>query len=120
MEPTAYIPLKEGAAYFELRTGPKPEALIPAVRKIASELENNLPLFDLGTQAEPIDRLLFNERIVARLSSLFGVVALLLGCVGLYALLSYEVARRTREQRHKHQQQNNTCKRQRISRTNPI
>ena len=102
MEPTAYIPLKEGAAYFELRTGPKPEALIPAVRKIASELENNLPLFDLGTQAEPIDRLLFNERIVARLSSLFGVVALLLGCVGLYALLSYEVARRTREQRHKH------------------
>jgi len=97
VEPTAYIPLKEGAAYFELRTGPKPEALIPAVRKIASELDNNLPLFDLGTQAETIDRLLFNERIVARLSSLFGVVALLLACVGLCGLLSYEVARRTRE-----------------------
>jgi len=44
-----------------------------------------------------IDELLFNERLIARLSSFFGLLALLLACVGLYGLLSYEVARHTRE-----------------------
>ena len=37
------------------------------------------------------------ERVIARLSTFFGLLALLLACVGLYGLLSYEVARRTRE-----------------------
>ncbi len=41
--------------------------------------------------------LLFQERLIARLSSFFGLLALLLACIGLYGLLSYEVARRTRE-----------------------
>jgi len=97
LEPTAYIPLQEGEAYFALRTSPKPEALIPEVRRIVGALDDNLPLFDMRTQTQTIDRLLFNERLVAKLSSLFGVLALILACVGLYGLLSYEVARRTRE-----------------------
>lgn len=97
LEPTAYIPLQEGEAYFALRTSTKPEALIPEVRRIVGALDDNLPLFDMRTQTQTIDRLLFNERLVARLSSLFGVLALILACVGLYGLLSYEVARRTRE-----------------------
>jgi ABC-type antimicrobial peptide transport system permease subunit len=41
--------------------------------------------------------LLFQERLVARLSGFFGLLALVLACVGLYGLLSYEVSRRTRE-----------------------
>jgi len=62
-----------------------------------SDVDNNLPVFGVRTQTQTIDRLLFNQRLVARLSSLFGLLGLLLACIGLYGLLSYEVARRTRE-----------------------
>lgn len=95
--PTAYVPLKNGEVTFALRSAVAPSALIPAVRRIVSEVDNNLPVFGVRTQSQTIDRLLFNERLVARLSSLFGLLALLLTCIGLYGLLSYEVARRTRE-----------------------
>jgi predicted permease len=95
--PTAYIPLKDGEAHFALRTAMNPQAVLPAIRKVVSDLDNNLPLFDVRTQTERIERLLFNERLLARLASLFGLLALVLACVGLYGLLAYEVARRTRE-----------------------
>jgi ABC-type antimicrobial peptide transport system permease subunit len=60
-------------------------------------MDPNLPVFDVHTQEELIDQLLFQERMIARLSGFFGILALVLACVGLYGLLSYEVSRRTRE-----------------------
>jgi predicted permease len=97
VEPTAYVPLQEGAAHFAIRASIQAEALIPTVRQVVASFDDNLPLFDVRTQTETIDRLLFNERLVAQASSVFGGLALVLACVGLYGLLSYEVARRTRE-----------------------
>jgi predicted permease len=96
-EPTAYIPLKNGQLTFALRTRGAPGALISAVRKTVNDVDENLPVFGVRTQTQAIDRLLLNQRLVARLSSLFGLLGLLLACIGLYGLLSYEVARRTRE-----------------------
>jgi ABC-type antimicrobial peptide transport system permease subunit len=56
-----------------------------------------LPVLNLRTQDEQIDRLHAQERLFARLSGLFGAVALALACVGLYGLLSHMVLRRTGE-----------------------
>jgi predicted permease len=97
VEPLAFIAAVNRGVEFELRTGMDPAALVSAVRKVAARVDSAVPLFDIRTQTEQIDRLLAQERLIARLSGFFGVLALVLACIGLYGLLSYEVARRTRE-----------------------
>jgi len=97
IRPTVYTPQHEGGASFELRTLANPQAILPAVRDIVAQADPNLPLFGVRTQSQQIDRLLFEERLIARLCAFFGLLALLLACIGLYGLLSYEVSRRTRE-----------------------
>ncbi len=97
VHPTVYVPVTGGGATFELRTASSSSALIPAVRKTLSDADNNIPVFGVRTQSQRIDELLTQERLIARLGTCFGGLALLLACVGLYGLLSFEVARRTRE-----------------------
>jgi predicted permease len=96
IQPTIYIPAGD-SGIFELRTAGDPVSAIPAVREVLQHSGFDLPLFDVKTESQQIDELLFQERLIARLSSLFGLLALLLACIGLYGLLSYEVARRTSE-----------------------
>jgi predicted permease len=95
--PTLFVPAGGGEAVFEIRTAVDPRTIIPAVRSAVSQLDNNLPLYSMKTESEQIERSLFQERLIARLSSFFGALSLLLACVGLYGLLSYEVTQRTRE-----------------------
>jgi predicted permease len=97
IHPMMYAPQSAGGASFELRTAADPQAILPAVREVVSQVNTNMPLFDVKTESQQIDRLLFQERLVARLSTFFGLLALVLACVGLYGLLSYEVSGRTRE-----------------------
>ena len=97
IHPGMYTPQSSGGASFELRTAADPQAILPAIREVVSQVSTNLPLFDVKTESVQIDRLLFQERLVARLAGFFGLLALVLACVGLYGLLSYEVSRRTRE-----------------------
>jgi predicted permease len=97
INPMMYVPQIGSGASFEVRTGGDPQALIPFIRATVSQLNPNLPLRNVTTESQQIDRLLFQERLVARLAGFFGVLALILACIGLYGLLAHEVARRTRE-----------------------
>jgi len=97
LRPTMYLPLVANSAHFELRTAGNPTALAGLVRDVVSRADKNLPLFEVRTQSEQIEESLFQERVMARLSSFFGLLALSLACIGLYGLLSYDVARRTKE-----------------------
>jgi len=96
VHPTFYVPSAEDGT-FELRTAGDPTMAVSAVRDVLRRSGFDLPLFDIKTESQQIDELLFQERLIARLSGVFGLLALLLACIGLYGLLSNEVARRTHE-----------------------
>jgi ABC-type antimicrobial peptide transport system permease subunit len=86
-----------GAAHFEVRTASDPMNLVRSVRQLAQVMDPNLPLFDVTTQTAQINQGLFQERLFAWLTSLFGVLAGLLAGVGIYGIVSFTVSRRTRE-----------------------
>jgi predicted permease len=94
--PTIYAPASEGGS-FELRTSRDPMPLETNVRDIVRRAGKDIPVVNMQTQTETIERQLFQERLIARLASLFGVLALLLAAIGLYGLLAHEVTRGTRE-----------------------
>ena len=82
---------------FYLRTDYPTATMASGVRRILASLEPQLKIRELGSMDEVIDRLLLRERILAQLVGFFSGVALLLGCLGLYGVLSFRVAQRTRE-----------------------
>jgi predicted permease len=85
------------AINFEIRTGTRSALFTDAVRRSFASYNPNLPILSIQSADELINDDLRQERLVARLSSFFGVLALALAGIGLYGVLSYLTARRTIE-----------------------
>src|SRR6266446_6541290 len=81
----------------ELHVAGKPENLEPLVRKTLAGIDPNLTVLNMVSFGEQVARNFNQERLIARLTELFGVLALILACVGLYGVTAYGVARRTNE-----------------------
>ena len=95
---TTYTQGPAGLMTFQLRFDGNQERLIPAIREIARQVDPDLAVYDFTTLEALIDRTqLAQERLFAAFASAFGAVALFLVCVGLYGVVSYNVARRTHE-----------------------
>jgi ABC-type antimicrobial peptide transport system permease subunit len=82
---------------FVVRFSGEPETIVPQVRQAIKQVNRNLPIDEVLSLSEHVGRSLVRQKLVARLASFFGLLALLLACIGLYGVLSYAVARRTNE-----------------------
>jgi predicted permease len=83
--------------YFELRTQGPPSTVISELRDTVRQADPDLPLIDLKTQSMRTSDALSQERLFARLTTVFGLLALLLAMIGLYGTMAYSVTRKTHE-----------------------
>jgi predicted permease len=98
--PTEYLPYPQARmsnSVFEVRTAGAPAAAMGSIRDLARQIDPNLPLTDVSTQIEQVEKRFQQEKLFARAYAMFGGLALLLASVGLFGLMSYSVARRTNE-----------------------
>ena len=80
-----------------LRTEADPENMFSLLRRTVREVDSNVPVYRMRTLEQQVDKSLMSERLLATLSAIFGCLATLLAAVGLYGVMAYMVARRTRE-----------------------
>jgi predicted permease len=98
--PRFYIPMAQSgrtdAFNLEIRTQ-EPAALVAPVREAIRAFDPDLPMSDLEPLGSMVDETITNERTIARLSIVFGLLALVLAAIGLYGVISYTIARRINE-----------------------
>ncbi|MCU1241098.1 MAG: permease [Candidatus Acidoferrum typicum] len=95
-----YLPYTQNVRYlndFEVRYTGDSDAAIAAIRQAIHEAHRTLPISDVMTLNEQVERSTTNQHLVAELSAFFGLLAVFLSCIGIYGLMSYVVSRRTNE-----------------------
>ena len=99
--PMLYVPLEQSAVpsgvTFQIRTVTDAARAVPLVLRTVAQADQRLPVVGVRTLNDQLEYSLIEERLVASLAGLFGVLALLLACVGLYGVMAYTVSRKTNE-----------------------
>ncbi len=95
-----YFPFKQSTnseMTFAVRTLGDPQSVVPAMRRAITNLDSELPLYDVHTMEQRIQESLVDRRSPMLMSTAFGIVALFLAGVGIYGVLGYTVSLRTKE-----------------------
>ena len=93
----AQLPKLIDMMYFEVRTQGPPATLISELRDTVRQADPALPLINVKTQSQETEEALSQEALFARLTTVFGLLALTLAMIGLYGTMAYAVTRKTHE-----------------------
>src|SRR4029434_4588916 len=91
-----YFPA-QGGTLLVVRAGEESSTLLATIRQEIQAVDKSLEIVSIQTVPQLLEQALVQEQMLAKLSSFFSLLALLLACIGLCGLMSYDVARRTRE-----------------------
>ena len=106
VRPQIYVPLAQteeslggtmAGGSVVLRTSVDPTSVVPSLRRAVAEIDPDLPLASLGTMDDVVKTVTAQPRLASGLLGIFALAAFLLAVVGVYGVVAYSVARRTRE-----------------------
>jgi len=95
LAPYTQMGLSDTTVY--VRTSLPSVQLFKTIRERVHEIDSGIPIYDMRTMEDQLDRCLASERLMGFLSSMFGALATVLAMIGLYGVMTYNVARRVRE-----------------------